>query len=161
MTFCFMIDSLLSSSVARFLMAHATCSFTASPCSASAKASSLAAHSAWHFANSACRVFDEERADWFYVPAYFTCAYVGIQGRFERENGSDWARIMEETGLHMDIVFDKEFGRPFFTWLLKKNKYFCPTINVDNLWSLVGEDVRKEYASKSEAPVMPGFKKNN
>merc|ERR1712071_257967 len=37
---------------------------------------------------------------------------------------------------------------------LKKNKYFCPTINVDNLWSLVGEDVRKEYASKSEAPVI-------
>merc|ERR1712179_869172 len=37
---------------------------------------------------------------------------------------------------------------------LKKNKYFCPTINVDNLWSLVGEDVRKEYASKTEAPVI-------
>merc|ERR1712071_123932 len=28
---------------------------------------------------------------------------------------------------------------------LKKNKYFCPTVNVDKLWSLVGEDVRKQY----------------
>merc|ERR1739838_201864 len=37
---------------------------------------------------------------------------------------------------------------------MKKNKYFCPTINVDNLWSLVGEEVRKEFASKSEAPVI-------
>merc|ERR1712244_151201 len=27
-------------------------------------------------------------------------------------------------------------------------------INFDKLWSLVGEDVRKEYANKSEAPVI-------
>merc|ERR1712071_102284 len=37
---------------------------------------------------------------------------------------------------------------------LKKNKCFCPTVNVDKLWSLVGEDVRKQYADKAEAPVI-------
>merc|ERR1712062_590420 len=60
---------------------------------------------------------------------------------------------------HHRINFDKYhpgyFGKVGMRHFhLKKNKYFCPTINVDNLWSLVGEEVRKEFATKSEAPVI-------
>merc|ERR1712071_666162 len=48
---------------------------------------------------------------------------------------------------HYRINFDKYhpgyFGKVGMRHFhLKKNKYFCPTINVDNLWSLVGEDVK-------------------
>lgn len=28
---------------------------------------------------------------------------------------------------------------------LKKNKFFCPIINLDKLWTLVGEEVRLAY----------------
>lgn len=39
---------------------------------------------------------------------------------------------------------------------IRKNKYFCPSVNLDKLWTLVGEDVRKEAAgaSASAAPVI-------
>merc|ERR1711883_1468 len=60
---------------------------------------------------------------------------------------------------HHRINFDKYhpgyFGKVGMRHFhLKKNKYFCPTINVDSLWSLVGEEVRKSYVGKSEAPVI-------
>merc|ERR1711934_222270 len=60
---------------------------------------------------------------------------------------------------HHRINFDKfhpgYFGKVGMRHFhLKKNKYFCPTVNVDKLWSLVGEDVRKQYADKAEAPVI-------
>merc|ERR1712144_154484 len=60
---------------------------------------------------------------------------------------------------HHRINFDKYhpgyFGKVGMRHFhLKKNKYFCPTINVDNLWSLVGEDVRKAHEGKAEAPVI-------
>jgi hypothetical protein len=32
-----------------------------------------------------------------------------------------------------------QVGMRYFN--LKKNKYFCPIINLDKLWSLVGEEV--------------------
>jgi hypothetical protein len=39
---------------------------------------------------------------------------------------------------------------------IRKNKYFCPSVNLDKLWTLVGEDARKEAAgaSASAAPVI-------
>jgi len=38
---------------------------------------------------------------------------------------------------------------------LKKNKFFCPVINVDQLWSLLGESVRTNYAKvPNVAPVL-------
>jgi len=40
---------------------------------------------------------------------------------------------------------------------LKKNQYFCPTINVDLLWSLVSEQTRANYLEKknpTKAPVI-------
>merc|ERR1712071_35032 len=60
---------------------------------------------------------------------------------------------------HHRINFDKfhpgYFGKVGMRHFhLKKNKYFCPTVNVDKLWSLVGEDVRKQYADMAEAPVI-------
>lgn len=34
-------------------------------------------------------------------------------------------------------------------------KFFCPTMNVDKLWTLIPEQVRKENAKKSDvAPVI-------
>ncbi len=37
----------------------------------------------------------------------------------------------------------------------KGNLSFCPSINLDKVWTLVGEDVRKEHASKTDvAPVI-------
>merc|ERR1712173_456227 len=60
---------------------------------------------------------------------------------------------------HHRINFDKyhpgHFGKVGMRHFhLKKNKYFCPTVNVDKLWSLVGEDVRKAHEGKAEAPVI-------
>ena len=38
---------------------------------------------------------------------------------------------------------------------LTKQKYWCPTINVDKLWSLVSEQTRTVYKEKTEtAPVI-------
>eukprot|EP01047_Picozoa_sp_COSAG01_P012400 COSAG01_NODE_558_length_15478_cov_217.596788_13_plen_125_part_00 len=48
------------------------------------------------------------------------------------------------------------FGKIGMRYFHKKgNLYFCPTVNVGNLWPLVGEDVRKEHAAKTDkAPVI-------
>ena len=38
---------------------------------------------------------------------------------------------------------------------LKKNKFYCPVINVDQLWALVGESVRQNYEKTPHlAPVV-------
>jgi len=38
---------------------------------------------------------------------------------------------------------------------LQRNQDFCPTINIDRLWSLVSEQTRKNYANvKDKAPVI-------
>lgn len=38
---------------------------------------------------------------------------------------------------------------------LSKNKYFCPIVNLDKLWSLVGEEARLAAAKdSSSAPVI-------
>merc|ERR1711997_1405129 len=48
--------------------------------------------------------------------------------------------------------FGKVGMRPFH---LKKNKCFCPTVNLDSLWALVGEETRQKFASKKgEAAVI-------
>merc|ERR1712187_208404 len=31
---------------------------------------------------------------------------------------------------------------------LKRNQYFCPTVNLDSLWNLVGEETRQKFAGK-------------
>ena len=37
----------------------------------------------------------------------------------------------------------------------KGNLAFCPSLNLDKLWTLVGDDVRKAHASKTDvAPVI-------
>ena len=38
---------------------------------------------------------------------------------------------------------------------LTKQKYWCPTINLDRLWSLVSEQTRQAYKGKDDkAPVI-------
>jgi hypothetical protein len=39
---------------------------------------------------------------------------------------------------------------------LTKNKYFCPTINVDKLWSLIGDAARERFAARKDgaAPII-------
>ena len=38
---------------------------------------------------------------------------------------------------------------------LTKNKYFCPSVNLDKLWSLVSEQTREHYKTKKDtAPVI-------
>jgi len=32
-----------------------------------------------------------------------------------------------------------------------KNQHFCPTINVDKIWSLIPEDARASFAEKAKA----------
>ncbi|MBN3281106.1 RL27A protein, partial [Polyodon spathula] len=36
---------------------------------------------------------------------------------------------------------------------LKKNTYFCPTINLDKLWTLVSEQTRLNYSKKPDGPA--------
>merc|ERR550532_3092467 len=46
------------------------------------------------------------------------------------------------------------FGKTGMRYFHKlKNNFHCPTINVESLWSLVGEEVRQKYANNTkEAP---------
>lgn len=38
---------------------------------------------------------------------------------------------------------------------LKKNPLFCPTVNIDKLWTLVSEGTRNKYKdSKDKCPVI-------
>ncbi|KAI3717806.1 hypothetical protein L1987_69651 [Smallanthus sonchifolius] len=59
---------------------------------------------------------------------------------------------------HHRILFDKYhpgyFGKVGMRYFHKlRNKFYCPTVNVDKLWSLLPEDV-KEKASGDKAPVI-------
>ena len=41
------------------------------------------------------------------------------------------------------------------TFHLQNNHHFCPTINVDHLWSLIPEDTRNHFKTiKDKAPVI-------
>ncbi len=38
---------------------------------------------------------------------------------------------------------------------LTRNKYHCPTVNLDKLWSIVSEQTREKYKTKTDvAPVI-------
>lgn len=38
---------------------------------------------------------------------------------------------------------------------LTQQKYFCPTVNLDKLWTLVSEQTRLKYAKQTDkAPVI-------
>ncbi len=38
---------------------------------------------------------------------------------------------------------------------LTRNKYWCPTVNLDKLWTLVSEQTREKYKEKKDvAPVI-------
>ena len=60
---------------------------------------------------------------------------------------------------HHRINFDKYhpgyFGKVGMRHFhLRKNEYHCPTVNVDKVWALVGEEVREQYKTSTEAPVI-------
>ncbi|CAH0395790.1 unnamed protein product [Bemisia tabaci] len=66
---------------------------------------------------------------------------------------------------HHRINFDKYhpgyFGKlGMRNFHLKRNKTFCPTVNVDMLWSLVPESTRHQFANRRDkAPVIDVIKK--
>lgn len=41
---------------------------------------------------------------------------------------------------------------------LKKNQNWCPTINVEKLWSLVGEELRIKYQGSELVPIIDTLK---
>lgn len=46
-----------------------------------------------------------------------------------------------------------KLGMRFFH--LKRNKLWCPTINLDSIWTLVSEETRKKYQNdKEKVPVI-------
>ncbi|KAI9223273.1 ribosomal protein L18e/L15P [Blastocladiella britannica] len=58
--------------------------------------------------------------------------------------------------INMDKFHPGYFGKVGMRYFnLNKNKYWRPTVNVEKLWSLVGEEVRAEFAGKKGvAPVI-------
>jgi len=56
----------------------------------------------------------------------------------------------------MDKYHPGFFGKVGMRYFhLSKNKYFCPIVNLDKLWSLVGEEARLTAAKDStSAPVI-------
>merc|ERR1711907_684831 len=57
---------------------------------------------------------------------------------------------------HHRINFDKYhpgyFGKVGMrNFHFRKNKYVCPTVNLDKLWTLVSEETRKFYSDASKA----------
>ncbi|KAL0225272.1 hypothetical protein RCL1_003184 [Eukaryota sp. TZLM3-RCL] len=63
-------------------------------------------------------------------------------------------------GLHHKRINFMKYHPGYFgkvgmrTLHLKKHLYYCPTINVDKLWSLVPEEIRESTSSGSEVPVI-------
>ncbi|KAJ7569870.1 hypothetical protein O6H91_01G098400 [Diphasiastrum complanatum] len=60
---------------------------------------------------------------------------------------------------HHRILFDKYhpgyFGKVGMRYFhLNKNKYFCPTVNVDKLWTLIPEEVRQKVSGHEKAPLL-------
>jgi len=61
---------------------------------------------------------------------------------------------------HLRILMDKYhpgyFGKVGMRHFhLKRNVYFCPTINVEGLWNLVSKEARAEFKKdKSKVPVL-------
>mmetsp|Transcript_30762 Transcript_30762/g.96658 ORF Transcript_30762/g.96658 Transcript_30762/m.96658 type:complete len:151 (-) Transcript_30762:153-605(-) len=60
---------------------------------------------------------------------------------------------------HHRIMFDKYhpgyFGKVGMRYFHKtQQKFFCPTINLDKLWTLVPEETRTKYASGPKAAVI-------
>jgi large subunit ribosomal protein L27Ae len=56
----------------------------------------------------------------------------------------------------MDKYHPGYFGKVGMRYFhLNKNKYWKPTVNVNKLWSLVGDDVKAKFAGKKGiAPVV-------
>ncbi|KAJ3673646.1 hypothetical protein LUZ60_005638 [Juncus effusus] len=60
---------------------------------------------------------------------------------------------------HHRILFDKYhpgyFGKVGMRYFHKlRNKFYCPTVNVDKLWSLVPEDVKAKANGEAAAPMI-------
>merc|ERR1712212_252143 len=54
----------------------------------------------------------------------------------------------------MDKYHPGYFGKVGMLYFHKTmNKYHCPTVNIDKLWSLVSEQTRINYASKPDGPA--------
>merc|ERR1712002_546616 len=48
------------------------------------------------------------------------------------------------------------FGKVGMRYFHKtQNKFHCPAVNVDSLWSLVSEQTRKAYAEKKDSDAVP------
>merc|ERR1712188_140717 len=61
---------------------------------------------------------------------------------------------------HHRINFDKYhpgyFGKVGMRYFHKtQNKFFCPTINVEKIWTLVTEQTREKYASAGASDKVP------
>merc|ERR1711990_1113299 len=54
----------------------------------------------------------------------------------------------------MDKYHPGYFGKVGMRYFHKtQNKFHCPSVNLDKIWSLVSEQTRKNYAEKTEGPV--------
>ena len=70
-----------------------------------------------------------------------------------RARGAQRAGTSEARALTLVVVCAGKVGMRYFH--KKGNLYFCPTVNLDKIWTLVGDDVRKAHASKTDvAPVI-------
>ena len=77
--------------------------------------------------------------------------YTGAGGR--PGAGGTAGRSSEARALTVVVVCAGKVGMRYFH--KKGNLYFCPTVNLDKIWTLVGDDVRKAHASKTDvAPVI-------
>ncbi len=57
--------------------------------------------------------------------------------------------------INMDKYHPGYFGKVGMrNFHMRKNMYFCPTINVESLWTLVPEDVREQCKISGEAPIL-------
>merc|ERR1712221_41178 len=81
-------------------------------------------------------------------------------GRVEKHRKHPGGRGNAGGQHHHRIPFDKYhpgyFGKVGMRFFHKTmNKFHCPTINLDKIWSLVSEQTQKNYANKEDkAPVI-------
>lgn len=87
-------------------------------------------------------------------PPAFVYAFVGKHRKHPGGRGKAGGQH------HHRTLFDKfhpgYFGKVGMRYFHKtQNKFHCPTVNIDKLWSLVSEQTRKNYAAKKDGSQVP------
>mmetsp|Transcript_762 Transcript_762/g.2474 ORF Transcript_762/g.2474 Transcript_762/m.2474 type:complete len:148 (+) Transcript_762:107-550(+) len=87
---------------------------------------------------------------------HVSCGHGRIGKHRKHPGGRGNAGGMHHHRILMDKYHPGYFGKVGMRFFHKThNKFYCPTVNIDKLWPLVGDKARAEYKDKTDvAPVV-------